>query len=159
MVVSDIVSDRSLPPHIRANEQLLGECIAGALTEEEFLSALERAGFYGLSVLKKVFWKEIEGYPFYSVTIRGYKYEKKIGCVYVGQKAIYHGPFKAVVDEEGHLFPRNDVVEVCTDTAAKLKNPPYSGIFTVIDPEWDVVEMQTIDYSASQANVCGPGCC
>ncbi len=158
VVVSDIVSDHPLPPHIRANEQLLGECIAGALTEEEFLSSLERAGFYGLSVLKKTFWKEIEGHPFYSVTVRGYKYEKKIGCVYIGQKAIYHGPFKAVVDEEGHLFPRNEAVEVCTDTAAKLKNAPYGGIFTVTDPEQKGAEMQTIDYT-NQADACGPGCC
>lgn len=158
MVVSDIVSDRPLPPHIRANEQLLGECIAGALTEEEFLSSLERAGFYGISVLKKVFWKEIEGYPFHSVTVRGYKYEKKIGCVFIGQRAIYHGPFKAVVDEEGHLFPRNEAVEVCTDTAARLKNPPYAGIFTVIGPDQSVVEMQGADFSGQPAG-CGPGCC
>ncbi|MCI0529579.1 MAG: methyltransferase domain-containing protein, partial [Nitrospira sp.] len=157
-VVSDIVSESPLPPHIKANEQLLGECIAGALTEEEFLSALERAGFYGLSVLKKTFWKEIEGHQFYSVTVRGYKYEKKIGCVYIGQKAIYHGPFKAVVDEEGHLFPRNETVEVCTDTAAKLKNPPYSGIFTVIEPDREIMEMQNSD-DATQTNVCEPGCC
>lgn len=159
LVVSDIVSNHPLPAHIRANEQLLGECIAGAMTEEEFLSALERAGFYGLSVLKKTFWKEIEGHPFYSVTVRGYKYEKKVGCVFIGQKAIYHGPFKAVVDEEGHLFPRNEAVEVCTDTAAKLKNAPYGGVFTVVEPDRETVEMRTVDYATSQADGCGPGCC
>ena len=158
VVISDIVSEHPLPPHIRANEQLLGECIAGALTEEAFLSAFERAGFYGLSVLKKVFWKEIEEHQFYSVTVRGYKYEKKIGCVYVGQRAIYHGPFKAVVDEEGHLFPRNEAVEVCTDTAAKLKNPPYAGVFTVTDPDKGVVEIQNQD-SAVEPTGCRPGCC
>jgi 7,8-dihydro-6-hydroxymethylpterin dimethyltransferase len=158
VVVSDIVSEESLPLYIRANEQLLGECIAGALTEEEFISALEQAGFYGLTVLKKVFWKEIEDHRFYSVTVQGYKYEKKVGCVYIGQKAIYHGPFKATVDEEGHLFPRNEMVEICTDTAAKLKNPPYAGVFTVIEPERDATEIQH-SYSVGDGGSCEPGCC
>ncbi len=158
IVVSDIVTEAPLPPHLRANEQLLGECIAGALTQDEFLAALERAGFYGLSILKKSFWKEVEGHPIYSVTVRGFKYEKKEGCVFIGQKAIYHGPFKAVTDEEGHLFARDEAVEVCTDTAAKLKRPPYAGVFTVTEPDARTVEMHNRD-SAVEAAACGPGCC
>jgi MoaA/NifB/PqqE/SkfB family radical SAM enzyme/ubiquinone/menaquinone biosynthesis C-methylase UbiE len=158
IVVSDIVSDRPAPPRVRANEYLWGECIAGALTEEEFLSELEQAGFYGLEILKKSFWKEVEGYPFYSVTVRGYKYEKKEGCVYTGQKAVYRGPFKAVMDEEGHLFPRDVAVEVCTDTAAKLAQAPYAIFFTVTEPDSKAVEMETVKSPGRQA-VCGPGCC
>jgi MoaA/NifB/PqqE/SkfB family radical SAM enzyme/ubiquinone/menaquinone biosynthesis C-methylase UbiE len=158
IVVSDIVSDRPTPPRVKANEPLWGECIAGALTEDEFISELERAGFYGIEILKKSFWKEVEGYRFYSVTVRGYKYEKKEGCVYIGQKAIYRGPFKAVMDEEGHLFPRNVSVEVCTDTAAKLSRAPYSAFFVVIDPDGRAEETAEVESSGQQA-VCGPGCC
>ncbi len=137
-VVSDIVSEGEVPPHLRVNEKLWGECMGGALTEEEFISYLEQAGFYGLQVLQKVFWKEVEGCKFFSVTIRGYKFEKKAGCTYIGQWAIYRGPFKAVMDEEGHSFPRNEPVEICTDTAAKLQDPPYKGLFTVTDPTKDI---------------------
>ena len=92
-------------------------------------------GFTEFRHFKKVFWKEVEGYPFYSVTVRGYKFEKKDGCVFTGQKAVYHGPLKAIIDEEGHIFPRNKAVEICTDTASKLGNPPYAGLFTIINPE------------------------
>jgi radical SAM protein with 4Fe4S-binding SPASM domain len=132
-VVADIVADREVPPKMRADGQLWGECISGALTEEAFLAGLERAGFYGVSILKKTFWREIEGCTFHSVTARGYKFEKKSGCTYVGQYAVYLGPLKAAVDEEGHLFPRGTPVEVCTDTAAKLSHAPYAGSFAVID--------------------------
>ena len=132
-VVADIVADRQVPPKMRADGKLWGECISGALTEEAFLAALERAGFYGVSLLKKTFWKEVEGCRFFSVTVRGYKFEKKAGCTYVGQYAIYLGPLKAAVDEEGHLFPRGTPVEVCTDTAAKLSHPPYAGSFAIVD--------------------------
>jgi radical SAM protein with 4Fe4S-binding SPASM domain len=153
LVVSDIVTEEPVPPHLQANARLWGECLSGALTEDEFLSFLEQAGFYGLSVLRKTYWKEVEGYRFFSVTVRGYKYEKKAGCVFIGQTAIYRGPFKSIIDEEGHLFPRNEAIEVCTDTAAKLLQPPYQGLFTVTDPTREIPE----DYLSS---CCGPaGCC
>jgi hypothetical protein len=51
--------------------------------------------------------------------------------VYVGQTATYIGPFKGVSDEEGHWFPRNVAIEVCTDTSAKLSHAPYAGLFIV----------------------------
>ena len=84
-------------------------------------------GFYGVSILKKAFWREVEGTRFYSVTVRGFKFEKKAGCRYIGQFAVYLGPMKSVVDEEGHLFPRGVPIEVCTDTATKLSAAPYAG--------------------------------
>src|SRR6185436_11691825 len=59
IVVSDIVSETDVPPHLKVNPQLWGECLVGALTQEEFLAALERAGFYGLEVLKKSYWKDV----------------------------------------------------------------------------------------------------
>ncbi|ODS31360.1 MAG: hypothetical protein SCARUB_03527 [Candidatus Scalindua rubra] len=153
IVISDIVSQEETPPHLKINKQLWGECISGALTEDEFMAYLEQAGFYGLQTLSKVFWKEVKGYSFYSVTLRGYKFEKKEGCVYIGQKAIYHGPYKAITDEEGHLFPRNESVEVCTDTAAKLSNPPYAGQFTILNPD----DANNASYSCSTEE--GVPCC
>jgi ubiquinone/menaquinone biosynthesis C-methylase UbiE len=135
IVVSDIVSDREIPAHLKNDEQLLGECIAGSLTEDRFLSYLEQAGFYGIEVLDRKYWKSVEDVEFYSVTVRGYKFRKTSGCVYIGQYATYKGPFKVIIDEEGHIFPRNQAVEVCTDTASKLSAAPYSGIFIITEPD------------------------
>lgn len=134
ILISDIVSETRVPAHLKTNAQLWGECIVGALTQEEFLAELERAGFYGLEVLKKSYWKDVEGYPFFSVTVRGYKFEKSAGCVFKGHRAVYLGPAKAFIDEEGHMFPRNEPYEICTDTVAKLSNPPYAGMFAVLEP-------------------------
>jgi radical SAM protein with 4Fe4S-binding SPASM domain len=140
IVISDIVSEKEVPEHIVTNNDLWGECIAGSLKEEQFLSYLEQAGFYGLQLLDKIYWKNVENHRFYSITVRGYKYEKTAGCVYIGQRAIYLGPLKAIADEEGHLFPRNEAVEICTDTAEKLAKPPYEGIFIITDPTREVNE-------------------
>ena len=154
-VVADIVADREVPSKIRADGRLWGGCISGALTGEAFLAALERAGFYGISILKKTFWREVEGCRFYSVTVRGYKFDKKGGCTYAGQYALYLGPFKAAIDEEGHLFPRGSLVEVCTDTAAKLLQAPYKVSFAVVDNPAGHVAVEGGDAD------CAPGarCC
>ncbi len=151
IVVADIVSETDVPPHLKVNAELWGECLVGALTEEQFLSRLERAGFYGLTVLKKTYWKDVESYPFFSITVQGFKYEKAAGCVYRGHRAIYLGPGKAFVDEEGHLFPRNEPYEVCTDTVAKLSRSPYQAMFAILEPG-----EERAGYSC-----CGPdgGCC
>jgi hypothetical protein len=84
--------------------------------------------------LRKSYWKDVEGFPFFSVTVRGYKYEKSAGCVFQGHRAIYLGPGKAFVDEEGHLFPRNEPTEICTDSLAKLTRAPYDTMFAVLEP-------------------------
>lgn len=151
IVVSDIVADRPLPPGLKVNVHLWGECISGALPEDEFLAELEKAGFFALGILKKEFWKEVEGYNFFSVTVRGSKFQKKAGCVFLGHRAVYLGPYVAVTDEEGHFFPRGQAIEVCTDTVAKLSHPPYQGSFALLEPG--------VDVPAAFAAGCGPGCC
>jgi MoaA/NifB/PqqE/SkfB family radical SAM enzyme/SAM-dependent methyltransferase len=158
VVIADIVSDREVPPHLKTNPELWGECTVGALTGEGFVAALERAGFYGIEILKKAYWKSIEGYPFFSMTARGRKFGKKAGCVYRGHRAVYLGPGKAFVDEEGHTFPRGLEVDVCTDTASKLSSAPYTGSFQVLEPGGDGnLSMDVIRFAGS----CDPstGCC
>jgi MoaA/NifB/PqqE/SkfB family radical SAM enzyme/SAM-dependent methyltransferase len=157
VVISDIVSEQDVPPHLKVNPDLWGECLVGALTADGFLSALERAGFYGVEVLGKTYWKSVEGYPFHSMTVRGWKFEKTAGCVYRGQRAVYLGPAKAFVDEEGHTFPRGIEVEVCTDTAAKLSREPYAGSFGLREPEGDGSVERGGRCAPGEA--CAPGCC
>ena len=153
-IIADIVTEREVPASLKTNPELWGECTVGALTEEEFLAAFEKAGFYGVEVLKKVYWRSIEGYPFHSVTVRGWKLEKTAGCRFIGQRAVYHGPLKAAIDEEGHTFPRGVAVEVCTDTAFKLSSPAYAGSFSVIEPGAGSADFESAD-------CCAPGdaCC
>ncbi|MBI4055144.1 MAG: methyltransferase domain-containing protein [Elusimicrobia bacterium] len=157
MVVADIVSDRPVPISLQAHRELWGECISGALSEAEFLSALEKAGFYGISILKKSSWKEVQGYSFSSITVCGFKFEKRSGCSFLGHRAIYRGPYRAVLDEEGHLFPRGEAVEICTDTAEKLKASVYGGQFSILQP--DGTEKATLPTAVCVPSGDGKGCC
>ena len=87
--------------------------------------------------------------------LRGFKFEKTQGCVFKGHRAVYLGPGKAFVDEEGHQFPRNEAYEVCTDTVAKLSHPPYNGFFAILEPGDD-----RAGYACcAPGESCAPGCC
>lgn len=133
-VISDIVSEVDVPQNMQKDKTLWGECISGALTEKQFLDMSVEAGFYGLEVLKRDFYKEVEGFNFWSVTLRAWKYSKGEKCVYVGQQATYLGPYSQVNDDEGHTYVRNVPFEICTDTALKLGGEPYKSCFRLTDP-------------------------
>ncbi len=133
-VISDIVSEMAVPPGMRADSKLWGECISGALTTEEFIRLSKEAGFYGITLLSESFYREAGGISFYSVTFEGRKLVKSGKCLYVGHEATYIGPFESVVDDEGHEFRRGVSMEVCTDTARRLSMPPYRGLFIISEP-------------------------
>ncbi|MGQ9588863.1 MAG: methyltransferase domain-containing protein [Planctomycetota bacterium] len=137
LVVSDIVSEREVPPHLKVNPELWGECLVGALTQEAFLAELERAGFHGLTVLKRAYWKDVEGYPFFSATVEGFKLERSCQPLNEGHLAVYLGPGKAMVLEDGSRFPRNEPVPVTTEVAAQLGRRPYRDMFAVFAPGED----------------------
>jgi len=153
--ISDIVADKDVPAQLKADKRLWGECISGALKEDEFIAIARGVGFYGIDIAKRYLYREINGIRFYSITVKGYKFKKGPKCVYIGQYAIYHGPFKSVWDDDGHEYPVGVPVEVCTDTAEKLSRPPYRGLFTITDPLGTDLESIPRD----EARGCGPECC
>ncbi|MBI2472900.1 MAG: methyltransferase domain-containing protein [Planctomycetes bacterium] len=147
-VISDIFSDREVPASMKQDNKLWSECISGAITEVAFVNTIKAIGFYGLEVINRYFYKVVEGYQFHSITVKAYKYKKSKECMYIGQYATYKGPFSFVSDDDGHTYFVGIPVEVCTDTAWKLLNPPYKGMFTLSDG-------QNIDVEKP----CGPKCC
>jgi MoaA/NifB/PqqE/SkfB family radical SAM enzyme/SAM-dependent methyltransferase len=73
VVVADIVSRQALPPEIRFNPRLKGECIAGAMTERKLLSTLRKLGFVGIEVLRKNEWRTVDEIGFDTLTVRAYR--------------------------------------------------------------------------------------
>ena len=74
-VISDIVSDRTVPAALMKNPELWSGCIAGALTEGDFLKAFTRAGFGRAETRQRQEkpWRVIEGIEFRSVTVEATK--------------------------------------------------------------------------------------
>lgn len=134
-VISDIVADEPVPEHLQNDPELWSGCISGALTEEAFLQAFEEAGFYGIEILKfdSTPWRTVEGIEFRSMTVQAYK-GKQGPCLERNQAVIYRGPFKEVLDDDGHRLQRGVRHAVCDKTYQLYKKAPYAGFFDFVDP-------------------------
>ena len=76
-VISDIVADKPVPAHLKADPELWSGCVSGAMQEKEFIEAFEEAGFSGMTVLKRDEqpWRTVEGIAFRSMTLAAHKGE------------------------------------------------------------------------------------
>src|SRR5437660_11366985 len=74
-VISDIASDEVVPEEMQDDPELWSGCISGAFTEDGFLAAFEKAGFYGIQILRRDVnpWRTVQGIEFRSVTVEGFK--------------------------------------------------------------------------------------
>lgn len=99
LVVSDIVTDETIPVHIKNDQTFRGECLGGAMLQEDLLAMLKAAGFTMIELLKRFNYRQVEGTRFYSLTFRAWK-PKQIEAVDV----IYRGPFNAIYTPAGILL-------------------------------------------------------
>lgn len=134
-VISDIVSDEEIPEALQNDLELWSGCLSGAYTEEGFLQAFEEAGFYGIELLKFDVepWRTVEGIEFRSVTVQAFK-GKQGSCFDRHQAVVYRGPFREVLDDDGHRLVRGRRQAVCDKTYQLLNKSPYREHFTFIEP-------------------------
>ena len=138
-IVSDIVCDEPVPERLRNDPNLWSGCISGAFEEHSFLSAFEDAGFYGIEILsrQKEPWAVVEGVEFRSVTVWAFK-GKEGPCLERKQAVIYRGPWKAVIDDDGHRLDRSQRMAVCDKTFQIYSREPYSKDIVLLPPATEV---------------------
>ncbi len=152
-VISDIVADEPVPEALQQNPELWSGCISGALTEEDFLRAFADAGFYGIQILKRdaAPWRTVEGIEFRSVTVQAFKGKQGL-CFERNQAVIYLGPFREVLDDDGHRLVRGRRYAVCDKTYQLYRQEPYRPHFATVDPRREIplAEAKPFDCAAAQ---------
>ncbi|MGF1478309.1 MAG: methyltransferase domain-containing protein [Cyanophyceae cyanobacterium] len=140
-VISDIVCDEDPTPEMLNDPDLWSGCIAGAFREDAFSQMFVEAGFYGIEILKReeTPWQVVNGIEFRSMTIRAFK-GKEGPCLDRHQAVIYQGPWKQVVDDDGHSLRRGERMAVCDKTYQILTNPqgPYAQDIIAVPPYEDI---------------------
>ncbi|MGE0460782.1 MAG: methyltransferase domain-containing protein [Vicinamibacterales bacterium] len=150
-VISDIVSDEDVPEHLQRDPEQWSGCVSGALREDEFLQAFERAGFYGITVLARAKepWRTVEGIEFRSVTVAAYK-GKEGPCRDHKQAAVYRGPFREVVDDDGHVLRRGVRTAVCEKTFGIFSREPYREHLDLVEPHVAVPDEEARPFPCSK---------
>jgi arsenite methyltransferase len=156
-VISDIVSDEEVPEDMQNDPELWSGCISGALTEEGLIQAFERAGFYGIHLLKRdaAAWRTVRGIEFRSVTVQAFK-GKQGECFERNQAVIYRGPFKEVVDDDDHRMERGKRYAVCDKTYNLYKRAPYQEFFEFVDPIIEIPLSEAKPFDCSRTTLRHP---
>ncbi|HEX9654233.1 MAG TPA: methyltransferase domain-containing protein [bacterium] len=182
VAISDIVADEDVPAHLKNDPDLWSGCISGALREDGFLQAFADAGFYGIQIEKRDDrpWQTVAGIEFRAVTVTAYK-GKSGPCLERNQAVIYRGPWKAVIDDDGHTLYRGERMAVCDKTFKIYSRAPYIQDIVAVEPYESIPLEQAEKFNCSQnahrhpretkglqysktevaeAQYCGPdGCC
>ena len=134
-VISDIVGDELVPAEMQEDPDLWSGCISGAYTESGFLEAFEAAGFHGIRILERSIdpWQTVDGIEFRSLTVEAFKGKEGI-CLERNQAVIYKGPFKEVLDDDGHRYRRGHRYAVCDKTYNLYQKEPYRELFDFVEP-------------------------
>ena len=107
VIISDVAAEKEFPLSIKLNNKLWGECISGALTENELYYHLEKTGFGKIEALRRFLYRVVDGYKFYSLTFRAYRPEKT-----EEKGVLYKGHFKEVRLDDGTLLKRGEPARV-----------------------------------------------
>ncbi len=145
--ISDIVSDEDVPEDLKRDPELWSGCISGALREDRFLQAFADAGLYGVEIVayQREPWAVVRGIEFRSLTVVARK-GKEGPCKDHGQAVIYNGPWKLVVDDDGHTLRRGVRTAVCRKTFGIYTAEPYAGAITPVEPLIEVGEGEAPDF-------------
>jgi SAM-dependent methyltransferase len=135
MYFSDVYADRRLPAAVRAHPVMLGECLGGALYEQDFLRLARAAGFADprrLAPPAPIELRDAElaqlagAARFSSVTYRLFKLPGRVEslCEDYGQAARYRGTLPgaaaAYALDDHHTFAAGKWYAVCGNTAAMV---------------------------------------
>ncbi len=138
---SDVFADRRIPDALRRDPVLLGECLGGALYEEDFRRLMLRLGYADVRTVAAspvpLFDTDIEArigmVAFRSLTVRAFKLALEDRCEDYGQIATYRGsmaglPHAFVLDDH-HRFEAGRPERVCGNTFDMLARSRFAGHF------------------------------
>ncbi len=142
---SDVYADRRLDARLRDDPVLLGECLAGALYWNDFLTLAKQAGFADprlvtdrpLAIGDPAIAEKLGGVSFHSATYRLFKIEGLEGsCEDYGQAVIYkggvrHAEHRFTLDNH-HVIEKGRVFPVCGNTFRMLKESRFAPHFDFI---------------------------
>ncbi|MGA0031356.1 MAG: arsenosugar biosynthesis arsenite methyltransferase ArsM [Flavobacteriaceae bacterium] len=132
LVMSDPICDEPLPDALRDNDQMRAACLSGAISLDDYIAALVRAGFATIEIRAR--------HAYRVLSPEHHKTEKPIAidsvevcaikdpmppdgpCIFSGKTAIYYGGQPYLDDGKGHVLMVNQPLAVCDKTAAALQS-------------------------------------
>lgn len=142
---SDVFVDRRLPEDVKNDPEAYGECLGGALYNEDFRRILMECGCPDFRIVNTTpitvedqrISALVGNARFYSLTIRAFKIESlEDRCEDYGQFATYLGTMHECPSgfklDDHHHFEAHRPMAVCGNTAAMISETRYGSHFSVL---------------------------
>ncbi|NWG46064.1 MAG: methyltransferase domain-containing protein [Alphaproteobacteria bacterium] len=139
---ADVYADRRLPPRLMEDPVLLGECLAGALYWNDFLSLVRGAGFADprlvsdrpIAVRDPVLKSQLGEARFFSATYRLFRLEGlEPACEDYGQAVRYRGGIagaeEVFVLDAHHRMDRGRIFPVCGNSFRMIAETRFAPFF------------------------------
>lgn len=141
---ADVFSSRRIPEDLKFDPVIRGECLGGALYNEDFRRIMSEIGFADYRVLKSSpieieddeIARKLGQISFTSETVRAFKLESlEDRCEDYGQVATYLGGIdespNAFELDDHHLFEKGRPMLVCGNSAAMVEETRFGKYFRV----------------------------
>ena len=137
MIVADIVTDVPVTAAIGHSSRWRGECLGGAMQQDNLVQMLEDCGFIGLRLHKRYPYREVMGNSFFSLTYEAVKPDVSDDKILT--RVAYRGPHPAVLTESGTLLKRGRITTLPTGEISGLDDSVFlfdeKGTITNVDQE------------------------
>lgn len=130
LIMSDPIATRPIPAHLQQDERLRAMCLSGALTYEQYLQRIVRAGFGQVEIRARRPYRLLDRQtyqldePLLLESLDSVAFKVPIApdgpCIFTGKTAIYSGSESCFDDGAGHVLAKGVPAAVCDKTAAKL---------------------------------------
>ncbi len=117
LVVSDVITDDPVSASVKNNPTYRGECLGGAMQQDDLTAMLANCGFESVYLSKRYPYREVEDNRFFSLTYEAVK----PGLAQDEQvKAVYRGPLPFLATESGLRLERGRISAVSSRVAQSL---------------------------------------
>lgn len=134
LVVSDVVTDDPVSAVVKNNPTYRGECLGGAMQQDDLAAMLEDCGFASVYLHKRYPYREVEGNRFFSLT---YEAVKPVQGKGEQVKAVYRGPLPFLVIESGLRMKRGRITAVANTVAESLGDQVF-----ILDDSGEVINVE-----------------
>ncbi len=141
---ADVYASRRIPPELREDPRLYGECLSGALYREDLRRLLRQCGCADaremtrekIEISDPEMAAKLGPIEFYSITIRAFKLAAlEDRCEDYGQIATYRGTIadhaSGFALDDHHYFETGKPMSVCGNTASMLQETRFGAHFAV----------------------------
>ncbi|MCI5133460.1 MAG: methyltransferase domain-containing protein, partial [Candidatus Electrothrix sp. EH2] len=121
LVVSDVVSDQAVSAAIKNSHKYRGECLGGAMQQDDLVTMLEDCGFTSVYLHKRYPYREVDNNRFYSLTYEAGK-AGKVGSLEEEEqvRCLFRGPAPALETISGRCLERGRITEIPRQEAELL---------------------------------------